>query len=153
MPVVDANILVYAANVDSPFHASASAWLEGRRKRPDAWYTTWGILYEFLRVVTHPRILQRPWSAGEAWSFISTLLSSPGFAVLIETERHAQIAAQLVAEMPSLAGNILHDAHTAILMREHGIRRICTRDTDFHRFRFLEVVDPDDDRPPRTGRA
>jgi uncharacterized protein len=27
-------------------------------------------------------------------------------------------------------------------MREHGIKRIITRDTDFHRFSFLEVVDP-----------
>jgi predicted nucleic acid-binding protein len=27
-------------------------------------------------------------------------------------------------------------------MREHGIRRICTRDADFHRFPFLEVIDP-----------
>jgi predicted nucleic acid-binding protein len=27
-------------------------------------------------------------------------------------------------------------------MREHGIARIVTRDTDFHRFGFLEVVDP-----------
>ena len=27
-------------------------------------------------------------------------------------------------------------------MREHGIRRIYTRDVDFHRFPFLEVVDP-----------
>ena len=36
----------------------------------------------------------------------------------------------------------IHDAHTAILMREHGIRRIVTRDADFHRFPFLEVVDP-----------
>jgi predicted nucleic acid-binding protein len=27
-------------------------------------------------------------------------------------------------------------------MREHGIRRICTRDTDFHRFPFLEAIDP-----------
>ena len=35
-----------------------------------------------------------------------------------------------------------HDAETAVLMREHGIRRICTRDTDFHRFSFIEVVDP-----------
>ena len=34
------------------------------------------------------------------------------------------------------------DAHTAILMHEHGIRRIVTRDADFHRFPFLEVVDP-----------
>jgi predicted nucleic acid-binding protein len=27
-------------------------------------------------------------------------------------------------------------------MREHGIKRIYTRDTDFHRFPFLEPVDP-----------
>jgi len=40
------------------------------------------------------------------------------------------------------AGNVNHDAHTAILMREHGIRRICTRDFDFNQFSFLEVVDP-----------
>ena len=30
----------------------------------------------------------------------------------------------------------------AILMREHGIRRVTTRDTDFHRFSFLEAIDP-----------
>jgi uncharacterized protein len=42
--------------------------------------------------------------------------------------------------LPHLAGNLLHDAH--ILMREHGIARICTRDTDFNQFPFLEVIDP-----------
>jgi predicted nucleic acid-binding protein len=36
----------------------------------------------------------------------------------------------------------MHDLHTDTLMREHGIARIVTRDTDDHRFRFLEVVDP-----------
>ena len=40
------------------------------------------------------------------------------------------------------AGNLLHDARTAILMREHGIGRICTRDTDFNQFPLLEVIDP-----------
>ena len=40
------------------------------------------------------------------------------------------------------AGKLLHDAHIAILMREHGIRRIYTRDTDFFRFPFVEPVDP-----------
>jgi predicted nucleic acid-binding protein len=30
----------------------------------------------------------------------------------------------------------MHDAHTAVLMREHGIRTIFTRDSDFHRFPF-----------------
>ncbi|HME21359.1 MAG TPA: hypothetical protein VKI44_08390 [Acetobacteraceae bacterium] len=51
-------------------------------------------------------------------------------------ERHADVATEVFVELPHLAGNLLHDAHTAILMREHGIRRICTRDTDFNQFPF-----------------
>jgi predicted nucleic acid-binding protein len=61
---------------------------------------------------------------------------------LTETSRHAEVAAEVWKEVPALRGNVLHDAHTAILMREHGIRRIYTRDMDFHSFPFLEVVDP-----------
>jgi toxin-antitoxin system PIN domain toxin len=140
--VVDTNVLVYAADADSPFHAACRDWLERQRGRADAWYTTWAILYEFLRVTTHPRVMRRPWSAQAAWDFIAALLASPGLAVLVPTQRHAEIAAQVIVELPHLAGNLFHDAHTAVLMREHGVRRIVTRDTDFHRFSFLEAVDP-----------
>jgi toxin-antitoxin system PIN domain toxin len=140
--VVDTNVLVYAADADSPFHAACREWVEGQRGRADAWYTTWPILYEFLRVTTHPRVMRQPWSAPAAWGFVQALLASPGLGVLGPTQRHAEVAAQVIAELPHLAGNLFHDAHTAILMREHGIRRIMTRDTDFHRFPFLEAVDP-----------
>jgi predicted nucleic acid-binding protein len=70
------------------------------------------------------------------------VLASPSLGILAETDRHAAVAGEVVQEIPHLTGNLIHDAHTAILMREHGIRRIYTRDTDFHRFSFLEVVDP-----------
>jgi uncharacterized protein len=140
--VVDTNILVYAADEDSPFHVACLDWLESRRVRADAWYTTWNVLYEFLRVTTHPRVMRRPWNISGAWQFVITLLDSPGLGILVPTQRHAEVAGQVIAEVPHLAGNLIHDAHTAILMREHGIRRICTRDTDFHRFPFLEVIDP-----------
>lgn len=142
MVVVDTNILVYAADADSPFQGPCRQWLEAQRGRADAWYTTWAILYEFLRVATHPRVLRQPGSAALAWEFVTSLLASPGLGVLVPTPRHAAVAGQVIAEMPYLAGNLMHDAHTAILMREHGIRRICTRDADFHRFPFLEVLDP-----------
>lgn len=142
MLAVDTNVLVYAADADSQFHSPCRDWLERQRSRPDAWYTTWAILYEFLRVTTHPRVMRRPWSLAVAWEFVTALLASPGLAVLVPTLRHADVAAELISEMPHLAGNLLHDAHTAILMREHGITRICTRDSDFHRFPFLEVIDP-----------
>jgi toxin-antitoxin system PIN domain toxin len=139
---VDTNVLVYAANLDSPFHARCSEWLERQRRQPGAWYTTWAIIYEFLRVTTHSRILRQPFGISAAWDFVSAILDSPGLTVLVPTDRHADVASEVLSEMPHLSGNILHDAHTAILLREHGIRRICTRDTDFSRFPFLEVIDP-----------
>ncbi len=142
MLAVDTNVLVYAANSTTQFHAPCRDWLDRQRRRPDAWYLTWSIVYEFLRVSTHPQILPRPWTTSVAWGFVAGLLASPGLGILVPTERHADVAGEVIAELPHLAGNILHDAHTAILMREHGIRQICTRDTDFHRFPFLEVIDP-----------
>jgi uncharacterized protein len=140
--VVDTNVLVYAADADSQFHLRCRDWLERQRSRPNAWYTTWSILYEFLRVTTHPRVMRRPWNAASAWRFITALLASPGIAVLSPTHRHADVVEEVVRELPHLAGNLFHDAHTAILMREHGVRQICTRDTDFNQFSFLEVIDP-----------
>jgi uncharacterized protein len=142
MVVVDTNILVYAADADSQWHAKCRGWIEEQRNRPDAWYVTWPILYEFMRVTTHPRVMRKPWSVAGAWAFASSLLATPSLGVLIPTERHPAIAAQLLAEHPSLAGNLIHDTHTVVLMREHGVARICTRDADFRRFAFLEVVEP-----------
>ncbi len=142
MFVVDTNVLVYAANSACPEHAACRSLLERTRPRPLPWYTTWGILYEFLRVSTHPRVFTQPWSIDQAWDFVAGLLASPSLGVLVETPRHAGIAARLLGDVPAMKGNLLHDAHTAVLMLEHGIRRIYTRDTDFHRFPSIEVLDP-----------
>jgi toxin-antitoxin system PIN domain toxin len=139
---VDTNILVYAADRASPFHEPCRGSLSAWRSRPDAWFLTWNVVYEFLRVVTHPRVMPRPWTAPDAWTFVEALLEAPGLTMLAATERHAGVAADVMAEMPWLSGNLLHDAQTAILLREHGVRRIYTRDADFHRFRFLEAIDP-----------
>jgi uncharacterized protein len=146
MFVVDTNVLLAAANEDDRAHSACHELLESWRRQRGAWYGTWSILYEFARVATHPRVLPRPLGIGDAWRFVEALLASPGFGVLVETPRHPAVAAEVIGELPDLAGSILHDAHTAILMREHGIRRVYTRDTDFFRFPFLEPIDPL--RPP-----
>jgi uncharacterized protein len=142
MFVVDTNILLYTANSDCREHDVCLDLLERARNQPGAWYATWSILYGFLRIVTHPRVLSHPWETGAAWRFVSSLLSSPGFSILVPTDRHALVLSEIINEIPDLAGNILSDLHVAALMREHGITTIYTRDVDFHRFPFLRVIDP-----------
>ncbi len=142
MFVVDTNVLVYAANEGAPEHERCSALLQTFREQSGAWYLTWGICYEFLRVVTHARVFRDPWSAADALRFLAALHESPGLSMLSPTHRHGRVLAGVLGEVPLLAGNLMHDTETAVLMREHGIRRICTRDTDFHRFPFVEPIDP-----------
>jgi toxin-antitoxin system PIN domain toxin len=142
MFVADTNVLVYAADESAPEHARCRALLEEWRRRNGAWYLTWGICYEFLRVITHPRVLRQPWGLDQALRFLAAIQEAPALGMLVPTERHARVLVDVVAEVPGLSGNIVHDTQTAVLMREHGIRRICTRDTDFHRFPFVEPIDP-----------
>lgn len=142
MFVVDTNLLIYAADRDSRFHERSRSALEEWRSSVAPWYVTWGILYEFLRVTTHIRVLRQPWTVDQAMAFVRALLAAPAVGVLVPTERHGDVLGQVIAELPDLSGNIVHDATTAVLMREHGIRRIHTRDMDFHRFPWLDVVDP-----------
>jgi len=40
------------------------------------------------------------------------------------------------------SGNLFHDLHPAVLMREHGVARIMTADSDFRKFPFLIVTNP-----------
>jgi uncharacterized protein len=140
--VVDTNILLYAADRDSPEHAVCRDLLLKWRNRASPWYLTWGIIYEFLRVATHRSVFRKPLGLSEAWSFIEALLVSPSVGILAETERHARVASGVFGDVPAIAGNLVFDAHAAILMKEHGVKTIYTRDSDFYRFPFLKVVDP-----------
>lgn len=142
MEVIDTNVLVDAANRRSEFHRACRETLDRARRDPSPTFLTWSICYEFLRVATHPRVLATPWAVQDALSFLRDLLAAPGIEVLVATPRHESVLQQTVGELPDLRGNLCHDLHTAVLMREHGIGRICTRDRDFRRFPFLTVVEP-----------
>lgn len=142
MFVVDTNVLVYAANRAAPEHERCRLLLLELRSQPMPWFLTWSIVYEFLRVATHARVLRRPLPPAEAWRFLESVLAAPSLDLLIETERHRDVLADLIAGTPQLAGNLLHDAHIVALMREHAVRSIYTRDLAFHRFPGIEVLDP-----------
>ncbi len=142
MFVVDTNLLLYAVNPDSPDHTRARGLLEEWRAGERSWFLTWGIVYEFLRVSTHARVFPRPLDLPTAHAWLAALLAGPGVSLLVETERHDDVLGEQIAAHPRLRGNPVHDLHTAVLMKEHGVGEIRTADSDFHQFGFLTVVNP-----------
>ena len=142
MFVVDTNLLLYAVNPDADEHMAAYALIESWRRGDRRWYVTWNIVYEFLRVSTHHKVFDRPLSLTQATAWIAAVLAGPNVGLLAPTDRHLDVLGELSAGHSRLRGNLVHDMHTVVLMREHGITEIRTADADFHQFRFLTVVNP-----------
>jgi len=138
---IDANLLLYASDASSPHHAKARVFLEQRPQDPDLLCLTWGTLFAYQRIATHPSIFARPLAPDEALANIRALTSLPRARVIVE--EHGFLEAYIAATNGLCArGNLVPDAHLATLLRQHGVRRIYTADTDFRKFDFLEVVNP-----------
>jgi toxin-antitoxin system PIN domain toxin len=142
MFLVDTNILIYAVHRESPDHQRAAAAIRTWQHDRESWFTTWPILYEFLRVTTHPRVFDQPLTFELASRFVAKLFTAESFDVLTETTRHSAVVQELAGDVPWARGSVMHDLHTVALMREHGVPEIRTADTGFHRFRGLRVVNP-----------
>ena len=141
MRAIDTNVLIYAEILSSPFHAQAEEILHELAEGQIPWAVPWPCVYEFLRVVTHPRVFDPPVPRPIALADLSRILDSPSLVLLSETERHAGIMIRLVEESGA-TGNLVHDAHIAALCIEHGVEELITGDRDFARFRRLRCSNP-----------
>jgi uncharacterized protein len=140
--VIDTNILLYAVNQACPEHRDCRRFLLEIVEAGDSCFLPENVIYEFLRVVTHPRVFPKPLRASEALKFLDALVSVANFRLLSGTQNHWESLHALVAEVGQPAGNFFFDVHTAALMREHGIRRIASADSDFAKFGNIDVVNP-----------
>lgn len=138
---MDANILIYARRAESPHHTRAEALLREMAEGARPWALPWPCVSSFLRVMTHPTIFRTPTPLTEAWQEMKSLLESPSVRVLTETDRHATVLGGMLAQ-PGVKGNLVHDAHIAALLMEHGVDEILTADDDFRRFPTLKVTNP-----------
>ena len=134
-------MLTYATNRDSEWHLACRERLGEARRDPSPTFFTRSVCYKFLRVTAHSSALRSLSCARDACRFVADLLASRRFNLLVAASRHAAVLAQTLSELPYLRVNVLHDMHTTVLMHEHGVSRICTRDAGFGRFPFPTVVD------------
>jgi len=141
MRALDTNVLVQAEVVTSPFHAVARTLLTGLAEGRAPWAIPWPCVYEFLRVVTHPRVFHPPMPGARAMKDLRQILASPSLVLLGETDRHAEVMAAVV-ESSGASGNLVHDAHIASLCLEHGVSELVTGDRDFSRFPQVRTFNP-----------
>lgn len=137
MKLADTNILVYAADADSPHHPTSRDWIEQTLSEPSGMGLAWLSVIGFIRLTTHPRIAKRPRSVPEALGYVHDWLAHPNAHILQPAAHHADILARLLLAVGT-AGNLTNDAHLAALAIEHHAE-MATFDRDFKRFSGLKL--------------
>jgi uncharacterized protein len=136
--LIDASVLLIAADSANPRHERVKTWLEGVLNGPRRVGFPWPSVTAFLRVVTHLRALDRPLTAEQAWAYVEDWLTCDNAWIPQPTANHAAVLGGLITSA-DLRGNLIADAHLAALAVEHGLQ-VCSADTDFARFSQVSWV-------------
>lgn len=140
MILLDANLLVYAHVSTVPQHAAARAWLDARLNGAAPVGLPWPSLLAFVRLVSNPRVFERPQPVAEAWAQVEAWLDCPPVWVPQPTDRH-RTTLGLLLRRHGASANLVPDAHLAALAIEHGLI-LCSTDGDFARFPDLRWENP-----------
>lgn len=138
--LVDANVLLYAVDTESPFHDRARDWLEAALNGTRRVGLPWQSVTAFARIATHPRALRDPMTPGEAWAFVEDWLDAPTVWIPLPGRAHREILGRLVRDL-DLRANLVPDAVLAALCIEHGLAMV-SADSDFARFSEIDWVNP-----------
>jgi len=139
---VDTNVLIYAHRREAREHITARDVLKQLAEGPHPWAIPWPCVYEFVSVVTNPRIWKEAASTPkQAWDQLSAWQASPSAQLIGEPEDFFAVLDDFMTR-PRVRGPIVHDARVAAICVAHGIEALLTRDRDFSLFPELRTQDP-----------
>lgn len=140
MIVVDANLLLYAANRDAPEYDRARSWLDGRLNGTPRVGLPWSSLLAFVRIASNPSIVRRPVTPAEAWRQAREWLACEVAWIPLPGAGHADLLGQFLSQQ-MITSRLVPDAHLAALAIEHGLT-LCSTDGDFAKFPGLKWDNP-----------
>ncbi len=138
--LVDANILLYSVDRDSPFHDRALSWMEAALNGPRRVGIPWMSIIAFTRIATNRRATNNALTPVEAWDAVTGWLDAPATWVPSPGRGHREILGQLLVAHDVRAG-LVTDAVLAALCIEHGLEMI-SADSDFARFPEIRWINP-----------
>jgi toxin-antitoxin system PIN domain toxin len=142
---VDTNVLVYATHTGSPHHERARALVEHLVGGHAITYLFWPTLLGYLRIATHPAILDSPLSSEEAIANVENVLAPAHVRVVGEGDDFWPAFRRVAADVKP-RGTLVPDAHLVALMHEFGVSTVWTYDRDLRKFSGISVRDPSDTR-------
>lgn len=140
MKIIDANLLVYAFDMDSLHHVRAKEWLEGVYREDDLVGLPRFVLLAFIRIATNPRILNTPAKVEDALDIVERLSSHPKSLMVECGPNHWTLFRDLVMRA-GVFGPSISDAFLATLALEHGAT-LCSCDEGFRRYAGLLFNNP-----------
>jgi len=138
--LVDANLLLYAANQSAPEHQGAREWLDAHLSGTPRVGLPWPSLLAFVRLASNPLVMRKPVPVSIAWRQVEQWLAAGPAWIPQPTPRHAEIFGAL-CEPAWMTSRLVPDAHLAALAIEHGLT-LCSTDGDFARFPGLDWDNP-----------
>jgi len=140
MIIPDVNLLLYAYDSDSAFHAKASAWWQLLLSGVEPVGLPSVVVFGFVRIATNPRVFRDPMTPAETAKHIRSWMAQPVVRILEPPVGHVEEVLELL-EALGTAGNLVTDAQIASLAIEHNAI-LHTADADFLRFPDLRWFNP-----------
>jgi toxin-antitoxin system PIN domain toxin len=138
--LIDANLLIYAVDSDSPWHRAARPWFEQTLSGTAPVGLPWLVILAFIRITTRAGIMRRPLPPSDALAYVQSWLEQPCVETVGPGAHHWAILRRLL-EGTGAAGNLVADAHIAALALERGAA-VYSSDHDFARFPGIVHVNP-----------
>lgn len=140
MILPDLNLLVYTYNSAAPLHREARNWWEGLLSGTDPVGLTWTAMSGYIRLMTHPRILDNPMRVQVATSHVREWLDQPCVIIIEPGPKFSNYFLNYLNSVGT-AGNLTTDAYLAAMALEHQAVLHST-DADFARFSGLRWLNP-----------
>ena len=140
MIVPDINLLVYAHNAADSEHLAAREWWEQSINGGEPIGLAWVVVGGFIRLMTHPRILENPMAVGDATACVRAWLAEESVILLEPGRRFPMIFFDYLEKLGS-AGNLTTAAQIAALALEKQAE-VYSCDSDFARFEGIQWTNP-----------
>ena len=140
MIIPDINLLLYAYDSSSPFHAKAATWWQACLSGAEPVGLPQVVVFGFVRVGTNARVFQHPFTPVEAAGHVHHWLAQPVVRRVDASSDHIEQVLTLLESLGT-AGNLVTDAQIAALAIEYDAV-LHTADGDFVRFQSLRWLNP-----------